>query len=356
MAEIRWCLREDIRLEAIRPEVNSLAIQTKFNLSVEDYNRRCGSFQYRRGALSAAKRDVEPLRSAIVAEALRELSPSPGLTAQPAAQRSQLTLAIQNALSELGYNPGVADGIYGQRTRSAIEAFQRSYGISVDGRETPDLLRQLEQAINQRARSGASKETIQALGQRLVFSNPNGYCTLGGTPREEELLSLTKRSLGKDVRLLHAAVQCTELDEYKNGRRDTLDHWLQIQLLGPGGDFQRFEVGREAFLAGISSANPRISPQELNKRLQAAFDTYRVELSQPEVNPIGRDGNAFYFSMRMNMSVEDTTRTITGLSGMTLLNSLPIAINVYEGTGSTRSRENLQPVLQELLTSLLTQN
>ena len=72
--------------------------------------------------------------------------------------------------------------------------------------------------------------------------------------------------------------------------------------------------------------------------------------------PIGRDGNAVYFSMRMNMSIGETSRPISGISGITLLNSLPLSINVYEGTGSQQSRGRLQTVQQELLNSLLTEN
>jgi hypothetical protein len=72
--------------------------------------------------------------------------------------------------------------------------------------------------------------------------------------------------------------------------------------------------------------------------------------------PIGRDGNAVYFSMRMNMQIGDTSRPITGIGGITLLNSLPLSVNVYDGTGSVQSLDQLQSVQQELLNSLLTEN
>jgi len=47
---------------------------------------------------------------------------------------------------------------------------------------------------------------------------------------------------------------------------------------------------------------------------------------------------------------------MTGIAGFTLINSLPIAVNVYEATGSPQSRRNLLKVQQELLGSLLTEN
>jgi hypothetical protein len=39
----------------------------------------------------------------------------------------------QEQLSRLGYDPGVADGVYGPRTRQALEAFQGTQGLPVTG-------------------------------------------------------------------------------------------------------------------------------------------------------------------------------------------------------------------------------
>lgn len=202
----------------------------------------------------------------------------------------------------------------------------------------------------------APTETVEVLGQRISFTNPTGYCTPGKSAREVELLDIARRSLGDSVRLVHAAVLCSELEDYRAGRRDMLDHWLQIQLLGPKGDFKRIEMAREAFLAGIAKSSPRVNSAEIDRRLQASFENSGLSISQTQMEPLGRDGNAVYFSMRMSMSVGDSSRPITGISGITLLNSLPLTINVYEGAGSSGSREKLQPVLQELLNSLLTEN
>ena len=63
------------------------------------------------------------------------------------AQWSQLTLDIQTILTTLGYNPGSADGIYGERTGAAIEAFQQDVGIAVDGQISQQLLQTLQQSL-----------------------------------------------------------------------------------------------------------------------------------------------------------------------------------------------------------------
>jgi len=210
----------------------------------------------------------------------------------------------------------------------------------------------LETVIQQRA----ATESVNVLGQQVLFSNPSGYCTPGESAREVELMDLAKRSLAEGSRLVHAAVLCSELEDYRMGRREMLDHWLQIQLIGPKGNFQRIEMPREAFLSGLSKSTPRVNSAELNRRLKASFENSNVALTDMKFEPIGRDGNAVYFSMRMNMSVGESSRPISGISAITLLNSLPLSINVYEGTGSPQSRGQLQAIQQELLNSLLTEN
>lgn len=210
----------------------------------------------------------------------------------------------------------------------------------------------LETVIQQHA----AAESVNVLGQKVLFSNPSGYCTPGESAREVELMDLAKRSLAEGSHLVHAAVLCSELEDYRAGRRDMLDHWLQIQLICPKGNCQRIEMPREAFLSGLYKSIPRVNSAELNRRLKASFENSEVALTDMKFEPIGRDGNAVYFSMRMNMSVGERSRQISGISAITLLNSLPLSINVYEGTGSPQSRGQLQAVQQELLNSLLTEN
>jgi len=50
---------------------------------------------------------------------------------------------VQRLLKALGYDPGLADGVAGARTRDAIRSFQRSAGLRPDGEISDDLVRQL---------------------------------------------------------------------------------------------------------------------------------------------------------------------------------------------------------------------
>ena len=67
VVQIRWCLREDIRIEVLRPMPTTNSQIDQFNAVVADYNSRCGSYRYRKGTLTRAQREVERVRVQIVA-------------------------------------------------------------------------------------------------------------------------------------------------------------------------------------------------------------------------------------------------------------------------------------------------
>lgn len=52
----------------------------------------------------------------------------------------RLVREIQQGLTRLGYDPGPVDGLYGSRTKSAIQELQRVVGISPDGKATQKVL------------------------------------------------------------------------------------------------------------------------------------------------------------------------------------------------------------------------
>lgn len=64
-AEIRYCLSEDIRLEAARDTVSANDDVERFNAMVNDYNRRCGNYQYRPSVFQSIQRQVEANRTSL---------------------------------------------------------------------------------------------------------------------------------------------------------------------------------------------------------------------------------------------------------------------------------------------------
>ncbi len=54
---------------------------------------------------------------------------------------------LQQALTAAGYDPGPADGTYGEQTEAAVVAFQTANGLSVDGRVGPETAAALNSAL-----------------------------------------------------------------------------------------------------------------------------------------------------------------------------------------------------------------
>jgi hypothetical protein len=71
-SQMRYCLAEDIRLEAMKPLVNSYSETSVdgFNRFVNDYNQRCSQFKYRRGTLESIRSEVESRRSELEGEGI----------------------------------------------------------------------------------------------------------------------------------------------------------------------------------------------------------------------------------------------------------------------------------------------
>ena len=72
VAELRWCMREDIRLEVMETRHGGTD-SARFQEAVGSYNVRCTRFKYRGNDLAQARRDIDAARSWIVAEALAEV-------------------------------------------------------------------------------------------------------------------------------------------------------------------------------------------------------------------------------------------------------------------------------------------
>lgn len=137
ISEIRWCLAEGIRIDAVRSFNETQADVDEFNRWVDDYNSRCGSYRYRQGNLASARQDVERYRSVIQEEARAKAA------AEKQQKAASLTKEVQLALKSLGYEPGPADGIYGVKTANAIEQYQRENNLWVTGKVSEELLEQL---------------------------------------------------------------------------------------------------------------------------------------------------------------------------------------------------------------------
>src|SRR6056297_3400359 len=123
--------------------------------------------------------------------------PAPAVASDAALNAGEVAEA-QTLLRSLGYSVGVADGIVGPRTRTAIRGYQASTGAAVNGVPTQGLLASLRgsaaalpepggrrRAAPQRAREPARRIDRGAAGERVVAPGRAGAGGLDAPGRAE---------------------------------------------------------------------------------------------------------------------------------------------------------------------------
>jgi len=96
--EIRFCLAEEIRIEAAEAVLDATSEWQidRFNEHVASYNRLCGRYRYRSGALETARREVERHRARLVREGRAWMVRSSGSrTTTPSGGDAERELAAQ---------------------------------------------------------------------------------------------------------------------------------------------------------------------------------------------------------------------------------------------------------------------
>ncbi|MDD6040686.1 MAG: peptidoglycan-binding protein, partial [Clostridia bacterium] len=107
--------------------------------------------------------------------------------------RGAEVLELQQALLSLGFNPKGTDGKFGSGTREAVKAYQKSRGLTVDGKAGNLTLSLLYSEIKSGTSSGGSSS-----GSEPVASNPNTLQFGSSGSRVTELQQNLKK-LGYDV-------------------------------------------------------------------------------------------------------------------------------------------------------------
>ncbi|HQS64729.1 MAG TPA: hypothetical protein PLE48_14775 [Thiobacillus sp.] len=204
-AQIRYCLGEDIRMEAAKAVVNSYSDGDvdRFNAMVADYNSRCGSFRYRSGALEGARRDIEPYRSQFQSEGRSKFArPSTGSlsTPAPAPARSNPSTAVFSAQSHAA--PGLESLTYDEK--DAIETaciLKRSEGAASYNRCVSSQLNALASAPRTPDLSRLSYDEKDAIETACILKRSEGAATynrcltsqlgaLANAPRKPDLSGL----------------------------------------------------------------------------------------------------------------------------------------------------------------------
>ena len=171
--QIRYCLAEDWRLEGMREGINfaKKSEVDRFNSLINDFNSRCGEYQYYESSLAEAKNSLQGREQEYRGYGEQVVSGWRQSTDASGAQRAKaeaprkvgtpdpLVRQAQEILSDLGYNPGPIDGIAGNNTVTAFRRFQRDYGFQVTGRidrNSFDKLYELRPRIGKEPKKGSA--------------------------------------------------------------------------------------------------------------------------------------------------------------------------------------------------------
>jgi peptidoglycan hydrolase-like protein with peptidoglycan-binding domain len=87
-------------------------------------------------------------------EAIQIAVPDAGDSIGPQSPADRV-LELQKALRALGFKIGKPDGIYGGKTRRAVERFQKNHKLGVDGLVGPKTAKAINKELRERAEAGA---------------------------------------------------------------------------------------------------------------------------------------------------------------------------------------------------------
>ena len=135
----------------------------------QEVERAVRGFQQRRGLITDGI--VGPATYQVLRGATYHLGSRPLAYLISSPVHGDDVFALQDRLTELGYDAGRPDGLFGGRTEKALRNFQRDYGLVIDGICGPATVRALRQ-LSPRARGGRpvflrEQEQVRQAGPRL---------------------------------------------------------------------------------------------------------------------------------------------------------------------------------------------
>lgn len=202
----------------------------------------------------------------------------------------------------------------------------------------------------------AQAASFQVLGETFEFDSPAGYCVGGeSSPRERELVLQSRKALA-NAKLVAWLTPCNELKELRAGLRDSLDHWMQLQVAMPRGELRKMGLSRTLYVDRLTGSLTRSRSEALDKRMKERLTQIGVSVETAEVEIVEHDGNAAYLSTRSKIDSGGVVKNIRGLGAGTLINQVPIYVFSYESSGSNASLDRAHSAMKSLLQSLLINN
>lgn len=217
--------------------------------------------------------------------------------------------SMQSALTSLGYNTGGTDGKFGQRTLSAVQAFQKANSLTADGK--------------------AGTATLAKL--YALAGN-------GGNPQNDTTATLSRtlrlNSTGSDVRLLQTKLAGLDYSLEINGTYDS-------KTISAVREFQRLNkltadgiAGTQTFRALLSDSAVKAggTPDVVNP--PAAFSTLRSGASGEAVRALQRQLAALEYKIEETGKYD--SQTIQAVRSFQTINKLTV-----DGVAGSKTQSHL---------------
>jgi len=222
----------------------------------------------------------------------------------------------------------------------------------------PDVLRLVAGHIKSSPETGPAIEaaqSVQASGQTLYFTNPDGYCDLGDSLNEQAIREEMIHVMAPSV-LLHMAAPCAELKGMADENSDSLRNFIQILLFNQA----RLEMKRSTFLDEMESQMSRLETGEIQQSLQDTIDSKfsndGIDQKLNAIEFLGRDENVVYISGVTEIEADGRSSTFTSMGAITLIKGLQLGIYVYDVTEDPQSLQNLPSILHDFVDHMLAAN
>lgn len=160
-------------------------------------------------------------------------------------------IIIQERLLNLGYDVGTPDGLFGDQTQAAVEAFQADYGLAVDGIVGEDTWRVIRTTVPQVSRGLAATARIVLTAQRYLGvpyvwggTSPGGFDCSGFT---QYVFALSGVGLPRTADMQFGVGIPVRYDQLQPG------DLVYFSTYEPGPSHNGIYIGGEKFISATSS-------------------------------------------------------------------------------------------------------
>lgn len=279
-------------------------------------------------------------------------------------ESARVLAATPNAIF-IGFTAVITHEGRGERMLTGISAYTLINGLQVtlhlyqtrDGDEATDAMLPEATAIMQHwielngdAGQNAPPPTPSAnIDPRVSVDIPLGYCEILETsPREQNLLARTRREREPNMVLLALFADCEELATWRNDNAARLNHFGAAFILKVSGNVRPIKGDRPDYLTQLnrilSSATSDGAKRLLDRIVSGPVD---MKPKRPQV--VATNSSGIYIGQIAEMTSDQSTTTLAGMSAITLINQYPVTVHFYRTHQDERSVRSLLPLAMSTL-------